>query len=227
MEVKKSPKADLRNWKGVFLEAGLIVALVVCIVAFSISQKDRTLKVQEVAGEVVETEMVDITQEVEEIKVEPQKQSVTILTDAFDKVKNDTNIDTSFTFFENDDIIDVETIDFGQGEAGVEEPILIIADEMPSFDGGDLGTFRNWVQKNYVYPQIAVDNGIKGNVTIYFVVEKDGKVSGVRVLQSPDPILSEEAIRVVSSSTGWTPGKNRGMPVRIQYTMTISLQIGG
>ncbi len=223
MEVKKNPKADLRGWRGVFLLGGLILALGLCNTSFSISQKDKTVERIDLGGVADETEMIDVTQQLEEIKVEPQKQTVAVLADVFDIVKNDTEVDFDPTFFEMDDVIDIETIDFGE-EVIEEEEIFIVAEEMPKFQGGDIGTFRNWVNKNYKYPTIAADNGIQGNVVVFFVIEKDGKVSNVKVLQSPDPLLSEEAIRLVSSSPSWTPGKNRNMPVRLQYTMTIVLK---
>ncbi len=224
MEVKKNPKADLRNWKGIFLEGGLIIALVVCIVAFSISQKDKVIVIQESDQNAEEIELIDVTQQQEEQKIEPQKQTVAVIADIFEMVKNDTQIDTKIDFLEFAEDFTIPEIATG-GEEIEEEEIFLIAEEMPSFRGGGLAEFRGWVGRNYQYPKLAADMGVEGNVTIWFVVEKDGSVTNVEVMQSPDPLLSDEAVRLISSSPKWTPGKNRNIPVRIRYSLTIALKV--
>ncbi len=224
MEVKKSPKADLRSWRGVFLEGGLVLALVVCIVAFSISQKDKTIVIQDTGGVAEEIEMIDITQEEIEPPAEPQKQTIAVITDLLEVVKNDTQIEQDFTFFESDDDIDLDVLEIGTEKIEEETP-FIVAEEMPSFQGGDLNTFRNWVMGNLVYPTLANEYGISGRVIVNFVVEKDGSLTNIRVLQSPDPLLSEAAIAQLQKSPRWTPGKNRNIPVRIQYTMPIEFKL--
>ena len=106
-----------------------------------------------------------------------------------------------------------------------EEEIFVTAEEMPTFQGGDLSKFRNWVQNNVKYPQIALENGIQGNVVIKFVVEKDGKLSNFQVLQSPDKTLSDAAVQVLQKSPKWKPAKQRNKPVRITYTLPVSFTI--
>ena len=96
---------------------------------------------------------------------------------------------------------------------------------MPTFQGGDLMKFREWVQKRLRYPQIAQENGISGRVTLSFVIEKDGSLTNIEVMQSPDRSLSEEAIRVVQSSPKWTPGKQRNQPVRVSFTLPVMFQL--
>jgi protein TonB len=110
-------------------------------------------------------------------------------------------------------------------ETIVEEEIFVTAEEMPTFQGGDLSKFRNWVQSNVKYPQIALENGIQGNVVIKFVVEKDGKLSNIQVLQSPDKTLADAAVQVLQKSPKWKPGKQRNKPVRVTYTLPVSFKI--
>ena len=107
----------------------------------------------------------------------------------------------------------------------VDEQAFIKCDVMPTFQGGDLSKFRNWVQSNVRYPQIALENGIQGNVVIKFVVEKDGKLSNIQVLQSPDKTLSDAAVAVLQRSPKWKPGKQRNKPVRVTYTLPVSFKI--
>ena len=93
-----------------------------------------------------------------------------------------------------------------------------VADEMPSFKGGDANEFAKWVTEHLVYPYMARKQGIQGCVMIQFTIDTDGKVIDVTVLRGVDPDLDEEAVRVVSRSPKWSPGKIDGKPVRVAYT---------
>ncbi|MEG0808497.1 MAG: M56 family metallopeptidase, partial [Alistipes sp.] len=104
-----------------------------------------------------------------------------------------------------------------------DEPFLF-AETMPTFQGGDLNTFRQWVQTQLRYPAEALAKGIQGRVVLTFVIEKDGSVSNVKVLQSPDKILSDESIRILSHSPRWSAGKQRGEPVCVKYTLPVDFR---
>ena len=105
-----------------------------------------------------------------------------------------------------------------------DEPYLN-AEVMPSFQGGDLNSFRNWVQSRLRYPQLATENGIQGNVVLTFVIEKDGRLTNIQVMRTPDLSLSEEAIRVLNQSPKWSPGKQNDQAVRIKYTLPVVFRI--
>lgn len=113
-----------------------------------------------------------------------------------------------------------------------EEEAFLITETMPLFPTddpaapyGDLNNFRAWVQKNVKYPAEAFEKGIGGRVILSFVVEKDGSVSGIEKLQSPDASLWEEARRVIASSPRWKPGEQRGQIVRVKYTLPVDFRI--
>jgi protein TonB len=107
-------------------------------------------------------------------------------------------------------------------EEDVKEEIFIIVEEMPEFlDGGEAG-LRAWIAKSIEYPVIAQENGIQGKVYVSFVVDKDGSISEAKVLRGVDPSLDKEALRVVRALPKWRPGKQRGKPVRVSYTVPIS-----
>ncbi len=91
----------------------------------------------------------------------------------------------------------------------------------PGFNGGDANDFSKWVNQRLVYPVKAKENNIQGRVTLQFTVEKDGSITGVKVLRGVNPLLDAEAIRVVSSSPNWTPGYQKGKPVRVNYTFPV------
>ena len=103
----------------------------------------------------------------------------------------------------------------------------LAVEEMPTFMGGDINTFRNWVMHNIRYPEEATKKGAEGNVVVNFCVGKDGyiKESRITVLESPDKLLSDEVIRVLKSSPQWTPGKQKGNPVVVQFTLPVGFKV--
>ena len=103
----------------------------------------------------------------------------------------------------------------------------LAVEEMPTFMGGDLSTFRDWVMQNIRYPEEATKKGIEGNVVVNFCVGKDGyiKESRITVLESPDKLLSDEVIRVLKSSPQWTPGKQKSNPVVVQFTLPVGFKV--
>ena len=228
MEIKKSPKADLENKKMLFLEIGLVIALAVTGAAFAISTKPEPEPYTPPKQDVREQEFeMDRTVQQQEQQPEQQKAKTQVLADVLTIVSNDTKIETPDLLF-SDDASAFEDFEFEVEEVVeqiVEEEIFVTAEEMPTFQGGDLSKFRNWVQSNVKYPQIALENGIQGNVVIKFVVEKDGKLSNIQVLQSPDKTLSDAAVQVLQKSPKWKPGKQRNKPVRVTYTLPVAFKI--
>ena len=227
MEIKKTPKADLENKKSLFLMVGLVIALGITGIALSMSSKPVADEYKPPKKETTEVEQIDNSrQDMQEQQPEVEKAKVQVITDVLNIVSNDQKIDTNVAFIEDpDDFGDFEIVIEEKEEVIEEEEIFVNAEEMPTFQGGDLSKFRNWVQSNVKYPQIALENGIQGNVVIKFVVEKDGKLSNIQVLQSPDKTLSEAAIAVLQKSPKWKPGKQRNKPVRVTYTLPVSFRI--
>lgn len=99
------------------------------------------------------------------------------------------------------------------------------AERMPSFKGGDMVKFRDWVEKQIVYPESAVLGKISGVVVLGFTIERDGSVCDIQVKQSPDACLSDEAVRIVASSPTWKPGKQHGETVRVRYNLPIRFSL--
>ncbi|MFC2137768.1 TonB family protein [Bacteroidota bacterium] len=95
------------------------------------------------------------------------------------------------------------------------------AEVMPSFQGGDLNTFRSYVQNNIFYPPDCSETGVSGRIFVKFSIDKFGNVVDVELERGVQINLNNEAIRVVSSSPKWTPGYKDGKPVKIQISMPI------
>jgi protein TonB len=99
---------------------------------------------------------------------------------------------------------------------------FFVVEVMPTFKGGDLSKFRDWIWKRTNYPQAAIDKKIRGTVFLTFIVEKDGSVSNVTVVKGVDPILDYEAVKSISESPKWSPGLQRGQPVRVRFQIPLN-----
>ncbi len=229
MEVKKSAKASLENKRLLFTEIGFIVALLCVYGAFEYTAKEKTTSVFEAEEVIVEIEdMVPITEETPPPPEAAPK--IPVLSDNIDIVDDDIKVeDDMFMNLEDNSNLGVEIMDYVEEveEEYVEEEAIPfqLVEEKPSFNGGDANEFSKWVNSRLVYPEIAKENGVQGRVTLQFTVNADGTVSNVKVLRGVDPSLDKEAVRVVSSSPKWKPGKQRDRAVKVTYTFPVIFQL--
>lgn len=230
MEVKKSPKASLENKRFLFTEIGFVIALLAVLFAFDYSSKEKKVATLETATPAVEVEdMIPITQETPPPPEAAPK--IPILSDQIDVVDDNIKIDDNmFQNLEDDANSGVEIMDYIESapeEETIEEEAIPfqLVEEKPSFNGGDANEFSKWVNSRLVYPEIAKENGVQGRVTLQFTVNADGSVSNVKVLRGVDSSLDKEAVRVVSSSPKWKPGKQRDRAVKVTYTFPVIFQL--
>ena len=228
MEIKKSEKANLENKKLLFVEIGLVVALGITFLAFEKTSDGTKVSTLEDTTEVlIEEEIIPITQETP--PPPPAAPKIPVLSDQIDIVDDEIEIeDDMFMNLEDDASLGVEIMDYVEVEEEVVEEEAIpfqLVEEKPSFQGGDANQFSKWVNQRLVYPEIAKENGVQGRVTLQFTVEKDGTVTKVRVLRGVDPSLDKEAVRVVSMSPKWKPGKQRDRAVPVTYTFPVIFQL--
>ncbi|MES2285688.1 MAG: TonB family protein [Bacteroidota bacterium] len=95
------------------------------------------------------------------------------------------------------------------------------ADQMPEFSGN----LFKYLRDNLKYPRVAVENYTSGTVVLQFVVEKDGSIDNIKILNPVPDGCTEEAIRVVKSMPKWMPGKNHGEPVRVLFNLPVKFTI--
>lgn len=229
MEIKKSEKASLENKKLLFTEIGLVAALGIVYGAFNYSTRESEVAALEDTTEMADVEeMVAIQQETP--PPPPEAPNIPVLSDQIDIVDDDIKVDDMFQTLEDDASTGVEIMDYKEEEVQEEEveeeaiPFQLV-EEKPSFNGGDANEFSKWVNSKLVYPEIAKENGVQGRVTLQFTVEADGRVTNVKVLRGVDDSLDKEAVRVVSSSPKWKPGKQRDRAVKVTYTFPVIFQL--
>lgn len=117
-----------------------------------------------------------------------------------------------------------DDLQLGEDGGTGNEPFFMV-EVMPAFKGGDINKFRDWIKRRTNYPQIAIDNKIQGKVFVTFVIEPDGSVSNITILKSVDPIIDVEVIKAIEASPKWSPGLQRGSPVRVRYSMQLNFTI--
>lgn len=228
MEIKKSEKADLKNRRLLFVEIGFVVALLTVFIAFNISSKDAKVAALDAGNqEIIEEEMIPITQETP--PPPPELNQIPVLSDQIDIVDDEIKVEDNILNLEDDANLGVEIMDYKEEvkEEVVEEEAIPfqLVEQKPSFNGGDANEFSKWVNQRLVYPEIAKENGVQGRVMLQFTVNTDGTVSNVKVLRGVDSSLDKEAVRVVSSSPKWKPGKQRDRAVKVTYTFPVIFQL--
>ena len=104
------------------------------------------------------------------------------------------------------------------------QKVYDVAEQMPEYPGGMPAMFE-FLMKNMQYPKDAEKQKVEGRVMVMFVVETDGSISDVKVAKKTFTSLDAEAVRVVQSMPKWTPGRDKGKVVRVQYTLPVSFRL--
>lgn len=228
METKKSQKASLENKRFLFIETGMVIALLFVLSAFSFSTKETAVSILEDNNSFIEVEdLIPVT--MPQMQQPPSAPPIPVLSDQIDIVDDEIEINDDFKSLDDNNFsVDIKDYIEEVPEENIndEEEIHFIQVEVkPSFNGGDANEFSKWVNSKIIYPEIAKENGVQGKVTLQFTVNKDGSVSNVKVLRGVDSSLDKEAVRVVSNSPKWTPGRQRDRAVKVTYTFPVIFQL--
>src|SRR5690625_1398862 len=213
---RKKPEADLKNYYTVFLQVGLLLTLLICIGVVKldwVSEAPEVIVLDE--QEIVEMEEIIQNRQIESPPPPPQ-QPVPV------EVPNDQIIE--------DVTIDIGELDLGgwldmpppptpPAEEEPEEDVLGVVEQMPVLIGG-LGELHSQIR----YPEMARRAGIEGRVHIQFIVNERGEVENPVVVRGIGGGADEEALRVVSQAK-FSPGMQRGRPVRVQYSLPIFFRL--
>ena len=222
MQIKKYKHADLEGKRPVFFQVGIIIALGASFAAFEWGSAD--VKLPEVIAGNEEVEEMDLPKIIKVEEKEPEQVKKIEIPDILELTKDDDPRadEPNFSSEVTDETMEVKLPDPEPEE--VDDEVHILVERMPEFPGG-MSALMTYFVTNVKYPAICAEMGIEGRVYVTFVVEKDGHVSAVRVLRSPDNNLSNEAVRVVSGMPCWSPGKQNGKPVRVAFTVPVNFRL--
>lgn len=212
---RKSPKADLKRSYTVYLEAGLILALLIMIAAVKVTLETEPPQVIQLdEQEVVEMEEIVQTKQIE-TPPPPPRPPVPV------EVPNDEIIEDEMIDLDAELDFDAPPMDLPPPpeEEEEEEDFFVVVEEMPKLIGG-----MAELQGSVRYPEMARRAGIEGRVTVQFIVNEQGKVENARVVRGIGGGCDEEALKAVQKAE-FEPGMQRGRPVRVQYALSINFRL--
>lgn len=224
MQIKKSQQASLEDKKIVYVLMGFVFVLSLCYIALEWTEKEVT-KYEVVDEDFLIEEEVEIQQTTQETPPPPPPpvvQEVEVLNVVEDDVETE-SIEIS-TEDNKEEVVIAAPVEAPEEEEE-EEVVFVVVESMPEFPGGQQALFK-YLGDNVKYPVIAQENGIQGRVICQFVVNKDGSIVDIEVVRSGgDPSLDKEAVRVIKSMPKWKPGKQRGKPVRVKFTLPVNFKL--
>jgi len=226
---KKTERANLENKRTIFLEIGLVISLTFVLLAFNWKTYDKEVLMY-YSGEVESSpvEMVPVTvqkpPELPQVRKPLEIHKINI-------VDNETAVEDDYIVSAEIDQMDtvpeympVPALKEEEEDISQEE-IFQVVESMPQFPGGEAALYA-FLAENTKYPRMAIEAGISGRGYVTFVVEKDGSITDIKLVRGIGGGCDEEAIRVVQSMPQWTPGKQRNMPVRVQFIMNVKFTLG-
>ena len=233
MQLKKNPKADLTKNSSLYFAIGLASVLLFSWVAIEWKTYEKSAFDYEALNvDDEDDEEVPIT---EQIKTPPPPPPPPPAPEVIEIVEDEEDIEeTVIESTETDQEEIVEVVDVVEDFEDVDVPFAVIED-VPLFPGCEKVAkserrkcfqeqINKHIRKNFRYPEIAQEMGIQGRVYVNFIISKDGSITNIR-MRGPDKNLEKEAKRIISKLPKMTPGKQRGRPVRVPFSIPISFRL--
>ncbi|WP_396603325.1 energy transducer TonB [Algibacter sp. R77976] len=237
MKAKKNPKVEVGRNSSIYFAIGLNVMLFLSWQALEY----RTYDKDEITIDLVEMES-EFEEEIPIVSINtpppPPPPPPAVVSESVEIVDDEVEIEeTVIESTETDQneaieerIIEVSDVQVEEVEEDVQVAFAIIED-VPVYPGCEglsrqatKDCFQKMVQKhvanNFTYPQTALDLGIQGRVSVIFVIDKTGHITGIKS-RGPDKLLQDEAERIIGKLPQMKPGKQRGKPVKVAYAVPI------
>lgn len=229
MELKKNPKKDLTRNSGMYFAAGMFLVLCLTYTAlewktfFEITDYHTSLNIEE-----------QLIEEIDLFKIELPKPPKPIITPPVIEVVPDEQeiVETVIESVEPDqdyEVAEVTEIEYVDDYVDVSVPFSVI-ENVPVFPGCENDSdkracfnkmMRKHIVKNFRYPELEQEMGIQGKVNIMFEIQKDGSIGNIR-MRGPNKNLENDAARIIGKLPQMTPGKQRGNPVRVPFSIPIT-----
>ena len=232
MQPKKNPKADLNKNSSLYFAIGLCAILFISWQAIEWKTYDRTnYAYQALDVDADDDEEVPLTEQLKTPPPPPPPPAPEIIEVVEDEEEVEETIIESTETTQEEIIEEVEVI---EEDFDVDVPFAIIED-VPVYPGCEnvpksqrRDCFQEKIQRhinrNFRYPEIAQEMGIQGRVYVQFIISKDGSITGIRT-RGPDKNLEKEAQRIIEMLPTMTPGKQRGRPVRVPFSIPITFRL--
>lgn len=231
MELKKNAKKDLTRNSGIYFAIGLFLVMALTYAALEWKSFYDTVDYQFTMN--VEEELIE---EIELFNIEKPKPAPVVIPPVLEIVPDDDEIIESVIDAvepnQDTEIAKVEDIEVAKIDPDLSIPFSVIED-VPVFPGCEnesdkRACFNKMMQKhiikNFRYPELEKEMGIQGKVNIMFEIQKDGSIGNLR-MRGPNKNLENEAARIIDKLPKMTPGKQRGNPVRVPFSIPITFKL--
>jgi protein TonB len=233
MKPKKHPERDLNKSSGLYFVIGLVLVMILTYMAFewkSYEKPNQYTEHMKRPDELIEELPPVITLDI------PPPPPTPVIPDEIEVVKNEEPIiETVIATSESSEekpILDVNDIPMVDDLVDIPIPFSVI-EEVPVFPGCENAVdkrvcfqeqMNKHIRKNFRYPEIPLDMGIQGKVYMQFIIEKDGSIGHIQK-RGPDKHLEDEAVRIIKLLPRMKPGKQRGTPVKVPFSIPINFRL--
>ncbi|GAB5475780.1 MAG: hypothetical protein Mars2KO_38790 [Maribacter sp.] len=232
MELKKNPKKDLNRNSGMYFAMGLFLVLILTYVAL---EWKSFYGYDDVAEGLPQEELWEQAPPITFV-TPPPPPPTPVAPPVLDIVDNEVDVEevviASTESDEETEVIEVDEVEFDEGPVDVVVPFSVI-ENVPVFPGCENDAdkracfnkmMKKHIVKNFRYPELEQEMGIQGRVNIMFEIQKDGSIGNVR-MRGPNKNLEKDAARIINKLPKMTPGKQRGNPVRVPFSIPITYKL--
>ena len=234
MQPKKNDKVDLSKNSGLYFAIGLALILFISWQAIEWKTYDKDLYGYEALNvDEEDDEDIPITEQLKTPPPPPPPPPPA--PEVIEVVEDEEEVEE--TVIESTETNEEEIVEIVEVEEEFEEvdvPFAVIED-VPIFPGCEKvdksqrrdcfqEQMNKHIRKNFRYPEIAQEMGIQGRVYVNFIIAKDGQITNIR-MRGPDKNLEKEAQRIISELPSMIPGKQRGRPVRVPFSIPITFRL--
>ena len=233
MEPKKNPKVDVGRNSTLYFVIGLAAVLALVYGAMEWKKYDKANN-YDISMNVEDQldEEVPMTEQIKTPPPPPPPAAPEVIEVVEDEEEVEETVIESTETSQEEEVIEIEEVEVEEVEEDISVPFAVIED-VPVFPGCENAKdkkacfqemMQNHIRKNFRYPEIAQEMGVQGRVSVIFVIQKDGSIGNIR-MRGPDKNLEAEARRIIEKLPKMTPGKQRGRPVKVPFSIPITFKL--
>jgi len=233
MELKKNPKADVGRNSSLYFVVGMAAVLALVYGAMEWKKYDK-VNDYDIAMNVEDQldEEVPMTEQIKTPPPPPPPAAPEVIEVVEDEEEVEETVIESTETSQDEEVVEIEEVEVEEVEEDISVPFAVIED-VPVFPGCEgakdkkacfQDQMQEHIRKNFRYPEIAQEMGVQGRVSVIFVIQKDGSIGDIR-MRGPDKNLEAEARRIIEKLPKMTPGKQRGRPVKVPFSIPITFKL--
>lgn len=233
MELKKNPKADVGRNSSLYFVVGMAAVLALVYGAMEWKKYDKAND-YDIALNVEDQldEEVPMTEQIKTPPPPPPPAAPEVIEVVEDEEEVEETVIESTETSQEEEVVEIEEVEVEEVEEDISVPFAVIED-VPVFPGCEgakdkkacfQDQMQEHIRKNFRYPEIAQEMGVQGRVSVVFVIQKDGSIGDIR-MRGPDKNLEAEARRIIEKLPKMTPGKQRGRPVKVPFSIPITFKL--